>query len=191
MAFERGQPLAHEVMTKEPAPEGKTNRAVNLSSAEGYDSHRSYLPNGKIAFTSKRDGDYDLYLMRAARQRPRNVPVKLTKNAVNDLGPGWSPSGTQLVFNSNRSGNSEVYRMKAAPQGRLNKPVNLSRNPVDDTSPTWSPDGRKVAFNSDRLGSDDTTDLDIWRMRATDGANPTNLTDNAVVDFDPGWQPVP
>ena len=191
MAFERGQPLAHEVMTKEPAPEGKTNRAVNLSSVEGYDSLPSYLPNGKIAFTSKRDGDYDLYLMRAARQGPRNVPVKLTKNAVNDLGPGWSPSGTQLVFNSNRSGNSEVYRMKAAPQGRLNKPINLSRNPADDTSPTWSPDGRKVAFNSDRLGSDDTTDLDIWRMRATDGANPTNLTDNAVVDFDPGWQPVP
>ncbi len=129
-------------MTKEPAPEGKTNRAVNLSSAEGYDSLPSYSPNGKIAFTGKRDGDYDLYLMRAA------------------------------------------------PQGRLNKPVDLSRNPADDTSPTWSPD-RRVAFNSDRPGSDDTTDLDIWRMRATDGANPTNLTDNAVVDFDPEWKPVP
>ena len=29
-------------------------------------------------------------------------------------------------------------------------------------------------------------------MGATDGANPTNLADNAgVVDFDPEWQPVP
>jgi hypothetical protein len=29
-------------------------------------------------------------------------------------------------------------------------------------------------------------------MRATDGANPTNLTDNAAaLDFDPEWQPVP
>ena len=26
---------------------------------------------------------------------------------------------------------------------------------------------------------------------ATDGANPTNFTNNAVVDFDPEWQPVP
>ncbi len=85
----------------------------------------------------------------------------------------------------------EVITKEPAPEGKTNRAVNLSRNPVDDTSPTWSPDGWKVAFNSDRPGSDDTTDLDIWRMRATDGANPTNLTDNAVVDFDPEWQPVP
>jgi len=28
-------------------------------------------------------------------------------------------------------------------------------------------------------------------MRATDGANPTNLTNNTVVDFDPDWQLLP
>jgi hypothetical protein len=33
--------------------------------------------------------------------------------------------------------------------------------------------------------------VDIWRMRATDGSNPTNLADNAVVDLDPQWNPVP
>jgi hypothetical protein len=27
---------------------------------------------------------------------------------------------------------------------------------------------------------------DVWTMNA-DGANPTNLTDNAVLDFDPEW----
>ena len=70
-------------------------------------------------------------------------------------------------------------------------PVNLSGNPVDDASPTLSPDGRKVAFNGDKPGSDNTADVDIRRMRATDGANPTNLADNALVDFDPQWQPVP
>jgi Tol biopolymer transport system component len=70
-------------------------------------------------------------------------------------------------------------------------PVNLSGNPVDDASPTLSPDGRKVAFNGDKPGSDNTTDVDIWRMWVTDGANPANLTVYAVVDFDPEWQPVP
>jgi Tol biopolymer transport system component len=81
--------------------------------------------------------------------------------------------------------------MKASPEGRLNTPVNLSRNPADDASLTWSPDGGKVTFNSDWPGSDNTADVDIRRMRATDGANPTNLADNALVDFDPQWQPVP
>jgi hypothetical protein len=48
-----------------------------------------------------------------------------------------------------------------------------------------------VAFQSNREAPDGTTDYDVWRMRATDGANPTNLTDNAAaIDFDPEWQPV-
>ncbi|MDQ3377633.1 MAG: hypothetical protein M3533_12170 [Actinomycetota bacterium] len=171
---------------------GQITEQVRLTAHVADDSGAVVSPDGKrIAFTSKRDGDYDVYLMRAAPEGPKNIPVKLTKNAVNDYGPDWSPDGTQLVFNSNRSGNFEVYRMKVAPEGKTNRPVNLSKNPADDTAPTWSPDGKKIAFNSDRPGSDATTDLDIWRMRATDGANPTNLTDNAVLDFDPEWQPLP
>jgi Tol biopolymer transport system component len=111
--------------------------------------------------------------------------------ATSDAAPDWSPDGTQLVFNSNRSGNSEVYRMKASPEGRLNKPVNLSRSPAMDSAPSWSPDGRKIAFTSARPGSDGTTDWEIWRMKATDGATPTNLTNNNHIDFDAEWQPVP
>jgi TolB protein len=136
--------------------------------------------SGRVAFY--RDGDWDIYVMKLAPEGPRNVPVKLTKNAASDAAPDWAPDdGTQLVFNSNRSGNSEVYRMKASPEGRLNKPVNLSKNPAGDYAPTWSPDGRKIAFTSERPGSDGTTDWEIWRMRATDGANPTNLTDNTAI----------
>jgi Tol biopolymer transport system component len=117
--------------------------------------------------------------------------VRLTTNAAEDGGSVVFPDGKRIAFTSKRDGDYDVYLMKASPEGRRSTPVNLSRNPADDTSPTWSPDGRKVTFNSNRSGSDDTTDVDIWRMRATDGANPTNLTDNAGVDFDPGWQPLP
>lgn len=81
----------------------------------------------------------------------------------------------------------QVFRMNSGGFGQ----TRLSDAEGHNWDPTWSPDGKKVAFNSDRPGSDGTTDLDIWRMRATDGANLTNLTDNATVDFDPEWQPVP
>ena len=72
-----------------------------------------------------------------------------------------------------------------------NKPVNLSRNPAADEAPAWSPDGKKVAFHSDRPAPDGTTDYEIWRMRAADGANPVNLTDAPSADFYPAWQPLP
>ncbi len=64
--------------------------------------------------------------------------------------------------------------------------MNLSKNPSVDSYPTWSPDGKKIAFQSQRTGN-----MEIFRVRAIDGANPTNLTDNAALDFDAEGQPVP
>lgn len=45
--------------------------------------------NGKIAFASDRDGDFDIYLMNA----DGTGPVKLTDNTSVDLYPDWSPDG--------------------------------------------------------------------------------------------------
>jgi len=168
---------------------GQTTELVRLTTSDAQDSYPAVSPDGKrIAFVSDRDGDDDIYVMKAAKESATNRPVKLTKNAVNDGDPDWSPDGRQIVFSSDRSGDSEIYRMKVSPEGRLNKPVNLSKNGAVDSSPAWSPDGKKIAFGSNRDG-----DPEIWKMRATDGANPTNLTDNSITDFDfdPEWQPLP
>jgi Tol biopolymer transport system component len=57
--------------------------------------------------------------------------------------------------------------------------------------PTWSPDRTKIAFHSNRISPDGTSDYDIWRVRAADGANPTNLTNAPGNDTNPAWQPLP
>ena len=177
--------------------DGQTTGLTRLTTSDAFDSSPAISPDGKrIAFTSDRDGDWDIYVMRLAPEGPKNVPIKLTKNTrpdpdgppyMYDQYPDWSPDGTQIAFASDRSGNFEVYRMKASPEGRLNRPVNLSKTlAASDLDPAWSPDGRKMAFSTDRDGN-----REIYRMRATDGANPTNLTNNPALDFQPAWQPLP
>jgi Tol biopolymer transport system component len=171
---------------------GQVAETVRLTSNAGDEGGGVISPDGrKIAFSSDRDGDEDIYVMKLAPEGPKNVPVKLTKSSANDYGPDWSPDGKQLAFTSLRTGNYEIYRMLASPEGRTNKPVNLSKNPAFDGGAAWSPDGKKIAFMSERRSSDGSTDSDIWRMRATDGANRVNLTDNQTVDTDPDWQPQP
>ena len=165
----------------------------NLTNVAGYDSTPAYAPSGKILFTSDLGGNgFDLYMLSLGPNGQVTEWVRLTTNAAEDAGGVVSPDGKRILFISKRDGDYDIYLMKAAPEGTRNRPVNLSKNPAEDNAPTWSPDGRKVAFTSYRPGSDDSTDVDVWRMRATDGANPTNLTDNATaLDFDPEWQPVP
>jgi len=181
--------------------DGQTTELTRLTTNPASDGSPAISPDGRrIAFVSNRDGDEDIYVMRLAPEGPKNVPVKLTKNTrpdpngppyMHDFEPDWSPDGGQIVFTSDRSGNMEIYRMKASPEGSKNRPVNLSRNPSYDSSPAWSPDGRKIAFASDRPGPDGTTDFEVWRMRATDGATPISLTNDPGQDWYPTWQPLP
>jgi Tol biopolymer transport system component len=73
-------------------PDGQTAGLARLTTSNANDSSPAISPDGKrIAFTSKRDGDWDVQLMKASPEGPRNVPVKLTKKAVNDPAPDWSP----------------------------------------------------------------------------------------------------
>ena len=65
-------------------PHGRRDRWQNL----GRDLHPSWSPDGrKIAFTSKRDGNYEIYIMDADGGNPTN----LTQNAAKDEMPAWSP----------------------------------------------------------------------------------------------------
>src|SRR5215831_12829264 len=50
--------------------------------------------NGKIAFTSDRDGNREIYVMNADGTNQ----VRLTNNSVVDDGPAWSPDGTKIAF---------------------------------------------------------------------------------------------
>src|SRR5262245_1755895 len=71
-------------------------------------------PNGKIAFTSTRDGNTEIYVMNADGSGQANISRSPSSG---DYSPSWSPDGRQLAFVSTRGGNPDVYIMNADGSG--------------------------------------------------------------------------
>ncbi len=68
-----------------------------------------WSPDGKrIAFTSNRDGNYEIYVMNADGTGQRN----LTNHPANDNFATWSPDSRKLAFVSNRDGHPAIYAME-------------------------------------------------------------------------------
>ncbi len=70
--------------------------------------------NGKIAFHSNRDGNWEIYTMNPDGSDQN----RLTNNNYDDEGPAWSPDGSKIVFTSNRDGNDEIYVMNPDGSGQ-------------------------------------------------------------------------
>ncbi len=179
---------------------GDLLKSVRLTTSASKDIQPAVSPDGKkIAFTSNRDGDFDLYVMRANEpEGPTNVPVKLTRDGSNpdsiglsDGAPYWSPDGKRIAFQSTRMGdadfNTDVWVMEARPEGSTNVPVRLTSKALSayEGRPAWSPDGKKIAFQSYRGGN-----VEVFKMRA-DGTRKVNLTKDSISGGEPSWQPLP
>jgi TolB protein len=133
--------------------------------------------NGRLAFTSDRGGNVDVYVM----DLPGGSFTRLTSDPGVDMSPTWSPDGKRIAFRSDRDGNDEVFVTNA--DGTRQR--NLTRNPASDYSPAWSPDGRTIAFATSR---EDPTGNDVWLMDA-DGGNPRPLVEQIGIDEYPSWSP--
>jgi len=145
----RREELSHPPTTLNPVIEqtnGLTITAIqptprrefaNLPTPEPTQIH-SY--NGLIAFTSKQNGNLDIYTVRSDGSEQAN----LTDNPANDYSPTWSPDGTRLAFVSNRDTNDNIYVMNADGSNL----TRLTDDPGSDTNPVWSPDGTKIAYST-------------------------------------------
>lgn len=97
-------------------------------------------PPGRIAFTSDRDGNEEIYLMNADGTEQTN----LTRNPAWDNDPWWSPDGSEIAFASTRDGQVDLYVMSVE-TGEVRR---LTNTPEVDGGLRWSPDGSRVALYS-------------------------------------------
>ncbi len=129
----------------------------------------------KIAFTSDRSGDDEVYLMNSDGTNP----LPITNNTGFVYNPVISPDGASVAFTNFSGGNYEIYSVRSDGTGL----TNLTNNAAVDDAPAYSPDGRKIAFRSTR-----SSDSEIYVMN-TDGTSPVRLTFSAGDDQMPAFSP--
>lgn len=134
------------------------------------------LEEGKIAFTSSRDGNNEIYIMNA----DGSSQTRLTNTLTDETWPVFSPNGSKIAFNSYKgSGNSAIHIMNSNGSGMLA----LTKTTSDNFGPVFSPDGTRIAFTSDRDKNNE-----IYVMNV-DGTNQVRLTRNTARDFWPTFSP--
>jgi Tol biopolymer transport system component len=147
---------------------------TNLTrSASGNDSP-SWSPDGtRLAFSSNRDGNWEIYTMNADGT---GITRLTTNRSADDAAPAWSPDGTRIAFHSDRDGNYEIYVMNADGSGQTNL---TKESGAEDATPSWAPSGAKIVFASEG---------DLYTMNA-DGTSQVRLTTGTADDFFPAWSP--
>lgn len=158
----------------------ESDEAPALGRNVGITSLSQHSPEGKIAFVSSRDGDWEIYVTDVANLEA----TQLTDNQVTDIFPKWSPDGTRIAYVSETDGNADVFVMNADGSGT----VNLTKHPSEDTNPHWSPDGSRIAFGSDRGSADTGSHGGVFVIHA-DGSDLVKVASGALSWKEPVWSP--
>ena len=112
---------------------------THLQLAENVYASRS----GKIAFSSTRDGNLEIYVMDGDGSNPR----RLTVHPGVDEYPAWSPDGKKIAFVSNRNNVNKDLRQIWTIDADGTTPIRLTDGLVD-SYPDWSPDGTKIVYDA-------------------------------------------
>ena len=172
---------------------------TRLTSTPGYDAEATIGPDGRIVFTSVRDGDMEIYSMNADGGDVK----RLTHRVGPDGGPFFSRDGTQIVFRGRTlDPGPELDDYQTLLRDGLWRPTSLEifvmnadgSNLRQVTSlggasfaPFFSPDGRKIIFASNKSDPRG-RDFELWLINV-DGTGLERVTWNPSFDGFPMFSP--
>lgn len=140
----------------------KGGEVRRLTDHRARDVYPRFSPDGKrIAFSSNREGNYDVFVVAASGGKPR----QLTFHSADDVVAGWSPDGHKIIFTSTRNKGafpsvSTLFEISA--DGGMEQPIETDWG----SAASYSPDGSKLAFTRHPSG---------WTRQHYRGAYATDL----------------
>jgi TolB protein len=179
------------------APDGSNLR--RLTNTPGYDAEATIAPDGRIVFTSVRDGDMEIYSMNGDGTDVR----RLTNRPGPDGGPWFSPDGQQIVFRGHPlTDPKELADYRTLLKQELWRPTTLeifvmnrdgsnlrqiTRLGGANFAPAWHPDGKRIIFASNSRDPKG-RNFDIFSV-SLDGSGIEQITYNDTFDGFPMFSP--
>lgn len=132
----------------------ESGKVVQFTRSVAYNGEASVSPDGEwVAFSSGREGDFEIYLVRA----DGNDLTRVTNRPGYDGDPSFSPDGKYLMwraFRAERQDLSDIYVARLLKDGRrfkLTDQKNLThREFALFLTPSWHPESTHIVFASNR-----------------------------------------
>ena len=162
----------------EPVPDLRPIKRI--TALPGLDVEPSLSPDGSwVAYSSMRDGDFDVYYDRVGLQRPENLTLD---SQYSDTQPAVSPSGKEVAFRSERSGGGIFV---------IDLDSRATRQVTDfGYHPNWAPDGKMLAISTEQIvgvgRSPRNLQSEVWLVDVTTGSSTLLVAADAV---QPAWSP--
>jgi len=172
---------------------------VRLTSTPGYDAEATIARDGRVVFTSIRDGDMEIYSMSGDGSDVR----RLTRLPGPDGGPFFSPDGSKIVFRGRHPApGPELDDYFALLKKALWRPTSLEIFVMDrdgsnlrqvtkfgsaNWAPYWTPDGKKIIFASN-MKDPKQRNFDLFLVNL-DGSALEQVTFNDTFDGFPMFSP--
>jgi Tol biopolymer transport system component len=170
-----------------------------LTTTPGYDAETTISRDGKLVFTSMRDGDLDIYTMDSSGKHVR----RLTNELGYDGGPFWSYDGKQIVYrayhpqsekdksdyvgllkqNLIRPTTLEIWVMNADGSNKRQ----VTHNGRANFAPYFFPDGKRIIFASN-MDDPKGRNFDLYKIDVN-GSGLERITFNETFDGFPMFSP--
>lgn len=170
-----------------------------LTTTPGYDAEATIARDGRIVFTSVRDGDMEIYSMNGDGSDVR----RLTRRPGPDGGPFFSADGQKIVFRGRPlSEGKDLEDYRSLLQKELWRPTSLeiyvmnrdgsdvrqvTRLGAASFAPFFTPDGRRIIFSTN-VGDPKGRNFDLYLVNV-DGTGLERVTYNETFDGFPMFSP--